>query len=188
MKAAQGSFVNAEQLAKMSKKAPVEEPKAPEPPVAEEKSKDEPDAAAEFKRVKADNEKAIGVVITEEDINDYIFRGRIIKKDVQAIKGKVSVTFQSLTPKELEAVDKFVAAVSSTSQHTAEGVANLRTIEQLCYAWLEINGKQLPKDTEKKKEAINNMGTHVINRVVDAFRCFDVLIAMNLREEEFLKK
>lgn len=185
-----GSFVTPEQLAKMSvKSVPVEET-----PVAESvqtepvQEKPEVDATAEFKRVKKANEDALGITITEDDVNNYIFRGRIVKKDVQAIRNKVIVTFQSLTPKELEAVDQTVSAVKDSSRHTLEGINNLRTIEQLSYAWLEINGKPLPKEHEKRKEAITHMGTHVVNRVVEAYRGFDILLEMSLREEEFLKK
>lgn len=198
MKANQpGSFVTAEQLARVqaeAKRAAAPEAQS-EPPAqeaaaqqAEQNAPKQDDPVETFKRVKAENEKAIGTTITEEDINDYIFRGRILKKDIQAIKNKVTVTFQSLTPKELESVDQFVAKVKDTGKYTNEGIANLRTIEQLSYAWLEINGRALPKEIEKKKEAINQMGTHIINRVVDSFRCFDVLIELTLREDEFLKK
>ena len=185
----QGSFATADQISKLqagAKKAPPPKVASEEPVV--EKTLEELDAVAEFKKAKKANEDAIGITITDGDITDYIFRGRIAKNNIIAIKGKVKVTFQSLTPKEIAAVDQFIANARENGKHTLEGIGNLRTIEQMSYAWLEINDKPLPKDLEKRKEAINQMGTHIVNRVVESFRCFDILIEMTLREEEFLKK
>jgi hypothetical protein len=189
-----GSMATAEDIARIqaqAKKVRHDAPPLPppeQPPAEAEKTAEQVDAAAEFKKAKAANEKAIGIVISDADITDYIFQGRIVKDKIQAVKGKIEVTFQTLTPKELEMVDEVVAKAQTEGKNTKEGISNIRTIEQMTFAWLAINGKPLPKDLEKRKEAINRMGTHVVNRVVESFKCFDVLIEMTLREEEFLKK
>lgn len=189
---AKGSIATPAEIARIQNMARKEAKPPEQPPAAEEappeKTPEQIDAVEEFKKAKAANEKAIGITISDGDITDYIFQGRIIKNKVQAIKGKIDVTFQTLTPKEIDAVDEVVAKAQASGKNTREGISNLRTIEQLTFAWLAINDKPLPKDLEKRKEAINRMGTHVVNRVVETFKCFDVLIEMTLREEEFLKK
>ncbi len=186
-----GSIVSAEQLAKLQQKpakADTAPPKTPEPE-ADVKAP-ATDKEAEFKEAKAKNEEALGIKISEEDISEYIFRGRLLKKDIIAIKGRLKVTFQTLTPTEVDSVDEYVAGLREDEKlkRTHEGINNLKTIRQLCYAWLEIGGKPLPKDIEAKAKAIQQMGTVVVNRVVEAYRTFDVLVEMTLREEEFLKK
>lgn len=193
MKAHQpGSIVSPEQLAKLQKKQPPVPPTEEQKPVEAAATPDDEAAkkAAEFKEAKAKNEETIGVTISDADISEYIFRGRIVKKDVVAIKNRLKVTFQTLTPTEIDAVDEYVAGLreSDSLKRTHEGINNLKTIRQLCYAWLEINGKPLPKDIDAKSKAIQQMGTVVVNRVVEAFRVFDFLVEMTLREDEFLKK
>lgn len=189
----QGSFVTAEQIAKMQKKpesAPQKEPDLVKEEKDPDKKVDAVDKTEEFRKTKASYEEMLGVKVTEEDLTEYIFRGRIVKKDIVAIKNRVKVAFQTLTPSEIDAVDEYMAKLRSNGDkpRTIEGTTNLRTIRQLCYAWTEINGKALPKDIEKKAEAISQMGVVVVNRVVEAFRMFDLLVEMALREEEFLKK
>ena len=199
-----GSFVTAEKIAQIQeqKKAAVATgtppptpptPEAPPAPAAAAPADAEAEARAkrieEFKKSKKANEDVLEVKITDEDIQNYIFRGRVLKDKIVAIKGKVEVTFQTMTPKELDAVDQYVAELrGSDEKHTMDGIANLRTVRQLAYAWVKINGKALPPTVDARAKAIAEMGSHLVNRVVSAYQAFDLLVELTLREEEFLKK
>ena len=200
-----GSFVTSEKIAQIQdqKKAAAATgaPVAPPPPPSPEAPPAKPDTAVDpeavaraeqaekFRKSKKANEEALEIKITDDDIQAYIFRGRVTKDKIVAIKGKVEVTFQTMTPKELDAVDQYVADLRSKDEkHTMEGIANLRTVRQLAYAWTKINGKPLPPTVDAKAEAIAQMGNHLVNRVVAAYQAFDLLVELTLREEEFLKK
>lgn len=198
-----GSFVSQDQLKTITEKTQrgkvpqqksEEQAEAVQNNVEQDKAKEDggqeiPSAQDEMKKYIVALQERIGVELDEKDFEDYIFRGRVTKK-VKISGGKVRVdgVFQTLTPKEIQEVEQLMAHAKSTRQLTDDGYKNERTLLLLSRVWLEINGRPLPADIEKRREAISKMGSHLVDMASEALNSLETLIKIGMREDELLKK
>jgi hypothetical protein len=162
---------------------------AADPEAAKKDEKAEVDRAAEFAKVRKDLEEELETTITEADIKDYIFKGRLTK-EVTIFPGHLRATFQTLDAVEFMEVDKRKATYVADTTFTSDGVANHQAIITLSYAWVAANGKPLAAngEAEKREKFIRRMGAITIDAASTKFRELNTLINLALNEKKFVKK
>jgi len=143
--------------------------------------------AEQLAKLKAELENSLDTKITEEDIQNYIFKGKLIKT-VSIIPGKFKGTFQTHTPKELAEIDVHMAAFRDESKQTPKGIANEESIVTLAYFWTHFAGKPLGNTPEVRMKQIRQMGGHVVSLAAKAWDDLNALLQVTLNEEQFVKK
>jgi len=164
--------------------AGFEEEKPAETKSAEDKG---PTRAEQLAALKSELEASLDAKITEDDIQDYIFKGKIIKT-VSVIPGKFKGTFQTHSPKELSDIDTLMAAYRDAGKQTPKGIANEETVITLGYFWTHFAGKSLGSTPEMRIKNIRQMGGHVVSLAGKAWDDFNALLQVCLNEEQFVKK
>lgn len=210
-----GSFGIPEQMQRdleASRKKPAGPPEAPVgdavpvndprwvPPGSEELKVAEPVktseelTAAERERIfiqeRAKLEESLETKITEEDIKDYIFRGRLAK-EIAVIPGIMKSVFQTLNGDEAQDIDNRVALIiDGDKKLTGPGLDNERSILNLSYSWVSAAGKPLAvnNDPKKREVYIRKMGTHLLDAAAAKLGEFNLLVKLTLREKSFIKK
>lgn len=164
-----------------------------EAPEQEKKSSGQ-DQLEELKKV---YETTYKIQLTEDDVRDYIFKGRLIKKDVEIAPGYLKGTFYSHTPAEYAEVDKHMAAFMKAGDFTSEGASNEKAIVVLSYSWRDaapIEGdvvgsyRSLGATPQDRRKAICEMGAHIIDLASEANTALNFLLKYALREKGFVKK
>jgi len=142
-----------------------------------------------FEKIKSALEQSLDTKITEEDIKEYIFKGRIVK-DVQIIPGILKGSFQTLTTTQYMEIDERVAEMRSRGKNTQEGYDNDKAIINLSFSWIAADGRPLSsKDDPKIREKyIRSMGAHLVDCATAAMNDFNTLVRLTLQEKNFVKK
>ena len=108
--------------------------------------------------------KEMGVEITEEDIELYLFRGTV-EKTVPVFKINNNKSFtakiRTLTSEQYMVVEEIIGDSLRITDMTREGVASLRTLAVLAVATTELMGRPTIKtweaDIPEKEKALENM-------------------------------
>ena len=160
---------------------------------AEEKSEDQKD----IETLKKYWEGRLAIQITEKDVRDSIFKGRLLKDGVDAVTGFMKVTFQSLTVEEYNQIDQKLAEFRASSRHTEEGAANEMALRVLSFGWVraaEVEDGQaktyraLGNTPEERYGNILKMSAGTIQEVIEAWKGFEILVRLATRERRLLKK
>lgn len=142
-------------------------------------------------------EERLGIQITEKDIRDYIFKGRLIKDGIEAVPGYMRATFQSLNPEELGLVDQRMAEFRETVKFTPDGLTNENALQVLSHGWLKAvevedgvakTAKLLGNTAEDRYKTIQKISALAVQEVIEAWDGFNVLVKIALREKRLLKK
>jgi hypothetical protein len=153
----------------------------------ERKAKDR----AQMLEIKSAYEENLGIKIDEEDVRDYIFKGRVAK-EVTIIPGYMKGTLQTLTTKESGTIDEQMAKVQLSMKLTPQGYDNERAIYTLSYAWTHAQNKNemrmLGTKPEEREETIRGMGGHTVDLACEANVQLNWLLKYAMREKGFLKK
>jgi len=213
----QGSFGIPEHIRKQmedSQRAKAAPKEAPAPPAPEPEKTAEP--GVEAKSVDAapvvdDNsdreklqktvqfwEEQLEVKITPRDVQDYIFKGRLVKdgifiaafhddKDPEKFKD-FKVTFQSHTPADLDEIDEKMAAYREKGKFTADGLENEKSLRMLSHVLLSADGRSLGKTADERYKNIKNLGGGLVALIADAWDGFNLLLRHALREKKLYKK
>jgi hypothetical protein len=180
---------------KSAKAAPVMEPKA---------AKDSEDTASEAddkeKLLKTIHfwEDQLEIKISPKDIQDYIFKGRLVKEGVfiAAYPDEKTpdsykdfrVTFQSHTPADLSEIDEKMAAYRERGKFTAEGLENERSLHMLSYVLLSADGRSMGKTPDERYKNVKNFGGMIVSLIAEAWDGFNLLVRYSLREKKLFKK
>ena len=160
---------------------------------AEKKATDNSD----IETVKKFYEGRLGIKITEKDVRDAIFKGKLIKEGVVAIPGVLHVTFQSLTGQEYAEVERKVADFRVSQRTTEGGEANEIALRVLSYGWIksaevdagEVKGwKSMGATPDERYANINGMLAKALQEITDAWKAFDLLVSLAFREQHLIKK
>lgn len=88
--------------------------------------------------------KEMGIEITENDINDYLFYGTV-KKTINVFKIKkeksFTATIRTLTSKDYMVVENIIGDYLKQSDMTREGLGSLRTLSVLSLGVVELQGR-----------------------------------------------
>jgi len=100
--------------------------------------------------------KEMGVEITEDDVNDYLFYGTI-KKSVnifQMKKGKFfTATIRTLTSKDYMVVEDIIGDYLKFNDMTREGLGSLRTLSVLSLGVVELQGRPTIDSWDSKDDS-----------------------------------
>lgn len=172
-----------------SSAAPSAQPEAT--PTDPESPKDEIESLRRFW------EDRLKISITERDIRDYIFKGRLVKDNVEVIPGYMLATFQSLNPEELSAVDQKMALFRESVKFTTDGLNNENALQVLAYGWLksaEVDEsgvkpmKSMGNTPEERYKTVTKISALAVQEAIEAWDGFNVLLKIALRERRLLKK
>ena len=154
----------------------------------------------------------LGIVFTPEDYMINFRKGSLekrIKIGFDPVERKpIFATIRTLTPLEYDSLDECVAEEISPLTVTNNGIENRRSAWTVAFALVAINDRLIVKpvtkeDTELKlttvdwkasakirKKAVNDLSTHIVNKILDIYRVFDlnVRLIMNDPESSFLEK
>lgn len=175
---------------------PVQEP-VKEEIAAEKKPEDtqEDKALLEIQKTKEHWEKQLEIKITGEDVQDYLFKGRVTKEGVyltsftvKGVEQDFRVTFQSLTPEDSEAIDIKMAEYRDKGKYTATGLDNEQALVTLSHALLNAAGRPMGKAPEERYANIKRFGGHTVNLLALAWKGFNYLLDYSLQEKKLLKK
>lgn len=196
MESSRKNMVEAAQRAQAKVEGPQAPPPVP-PPTTVEAAPVKPELAEptqaekeeQFLALKKAYEESLQTTITEDDVKDYIFKGRLTK-EVNIITGVVKGTFQTLTPDEHMEIDARTAEYRENSKYTSEGVSNQSSLVRLSYLWLAANGKPLSasNDPKTREKFIRKMGTHLVDAASVKYNELDMLLKLALKEKDFVKK
>lgn len=216
----QGSFGIPEHLVKQMeeqrrvkvappKEEPEQHPKAPEQAPAQIKLQEAPSEIAPADKKEQEDQDAIRkakkfwedqleTTITTKDMQDYIFKGRMVKDGIfiAAIPddknpGKYhdfKVTFQSHTPSDLAEIDEKMADYRSKAKFTPEGLDNEKSLLTLSYVLLSADGRSFGKNPEERYKNIKGLAGGVVSLIVEAWDGLNLLIRYSLREKKLFKK
>lgn len=147
------------------------------------------DQEAAYKKAKKELEESLEIMLEEDDIKEYIFKGRLTK-EVNVIRGTLKCQFQTLTPDEYMAIDERMAELRDKGKHTQAGLENQQVIITLSYAWLQAAGKPISAKNEpaKREEYIRKMGAHLVDAASARFSEFNTLLKLVMQEKNFVKK
>lgn len=194
-----GSFINREQLSEQMAEAKAAPKPAPAPiaaaaaaPVAAEPTKEDEDQKALAKLIKG-YEDATGVVITEENIQDYIFKGELKLGPVTIVPGHLVGTYRTLTSTQELEIDRRMAKLRDGAKLTQEGIDSEKAILILSQCWLTAyklggNVRSLGETAEDREKTIRTMGSHVVQLAGEAWNMISFLVRYTLRKESILKK
>jgi hypothetical protein len=165
--------------------AAVKEPASPE---ASKEELDEKKREAQLIKYQQEYEKRTGVRLNEEQIQDYIFKGRLFLSDVQIIPGKLTGRFQTHTPAEAQYVEERLASLRNEGKLTLDGLDNEKSMIVLSLVWLSAGGRSLGDTKEARENTIRKMGAHVVEMASESWTAVNFLLKYSLREGSFLKK
>ena len=180
------------QAAQAAAEAPKAEQDATQTPPASENDKQK-----DIDTLRAFWEDRLGIKITERDIRDYIFKGRLIKDNIEAVPGYMKATFQSMNPEELGAVDQKMAEFRENKKFTPDGLTNENALQVLSYGWIKAaeieedsvkSAKSLGNTPEERYKTIQKISALAVQEVIEAWDGFNVLLKIALREKRLLKK
>lgn len=183
------------------------EPPEKSPEVAESATdvKDEKELAKkdkeQFLALKKRYEELLNVVITEDIVSDYLFRGRMTITGVVIVAGKMTGTFRTLLAEELTEIAEHMSKWRAKYKKDHDGespdatqVANEHAAWTLAYVWLSAEDKTkkkggaFPLKIEDRREALRKLNTHLMEKATEAWNMLEMLIRFCLDEERFLKK
>jgi len=129
----------------------------------------------------------LGVEISDSDLEHYLFDG-IIKKDMEVVKGKLTVTLKTLTVKEEKDINKLLAEKMKqdgglTQKEYQDEQASIMTAFQLEF----INGKPIGDTSDKRIEYIENLGSLLLNVIIAKVNLFNRAVEEILREPDKVK-
>jgi hypothetical protein len=154
----------------------------------------------------------LGIEFTPEDYMINFRKGSLekrIKIGFDPVERKpIFATIRTLTPSEYDSLDECVAEEISPLTVTNNGIENRRSAWTVAFALVAINDRLIVKpvtkeDTELKlttvdwkatakirKKAVNDLSTHIVNKILDIYRQFDfnVRLIMTDPESSFLEK
>lgn len=198
------SFVDREKLSESVQASRSKHPKAPQVDAPTEATlveeapavQENPQEAERVKLLldrKSQIEKHIGIQVSVDSLQDYIFKGRLIQSGVVIVPGKLTATFQTLSPQELQDLDARVFKIRNEMKYTGEGVDMERTLIMLSHVWQSLKWKDQPSkplgdSPEKREKALRTMAPHVIKLAADSWNGLDFLIQYALSEDELTSK
>jgi actin-related protein len=201
---AKGSFGIPEPMKRQMERRPVPAtalpPKMPEQPAQPKETEEEKKEDSDQQRILADKkllEEQFEIKISASDLRDYIFNGRLVKKDIFITSvpkddntwEDFKVVFQSQTPTDVSTINRKLAEFRDDKERfTPEGLENERALLVLSMGLLEINGKQIGATSEDRYKNISKMGTRLVDLIVEGWKGFNALINFSLLEKKLLKK
>lgn len=161
-------------------------------PVAQktpEQLEEEAVAAAKEKRTRwiKEIEEELGIELSDADIRNYIFRGQI-SKDIEVVKGMMTVKLKTLRGEELQEIDSRMAKIRDDGKHTARGLENEEAMVTLSYAWTHADGKELGLTPADREPKIRKMGAMFLERTANARQALDTLLRLVLQDRDAVKK
>lgn len=142
-------------------------------------------------------EDRLRVTITEKDVREYIFKGRLIKDGIEVIPGYMRATFQSVNAEELSQIDQRMADFREAGRYTADGLQNENALQVLSHGWLrsvEVEGdvskpsKSMGNTPEDRYKTISKISALAVQEAIEAWDGFNLLLKIALREKRLLKK
>jgi hypothetical protein len=195
-----GSFTKPDPVApKAQAKAQAEEEK--DTPAASEEVAAKPLSSADEDAVKkaleerekqikgyiAEISKDLGITLDNDDIKNYILKGKI-SKEVILVTGVMKGTLQTLRIEDLQNIDLRMASIRDESKFTPKGLENEEAIIVLSYAWTHADGKSLGETPESRESKIRKMGSLFVERASSARVSFDTLVRLVMQERGLVKK
>jgi hypothetical protein len=142
-------------------------------------------------------EKRLSIKLTEKDIHNYIFKGKLIKEDIEIIPDVMKVVFQSVTAAELAEIDQSMAEFREGHKWTTDGLSNENALRVLSYGWIKTveiedgvaKPARLMGNTHSDRyKTISQISALAVQEVIEAWDVFNILIKIALREKRILKK
>lgn len=145
------------------------------------------DREKQIKNYIAEISKDLGVEMNNEDIRNYILKGRI-SKEVVLVTGIMKGTLQTLRIEDLQSIDERMAVIRDQSKFTPKGLENEEAIIVLSYSWTHADGKSLGENPESREAKIRKMGSLFVERASSARVSFDTLVRLVMQERGLVKK
>jgi hypothetical protein len=112
----------------------------------------------DLKRRRAADE--LGVAITDDEIDDYLFKGHIVK--AVPLFGKHVATFKSVQAGEVDQADQITTKYFEEKKPTDLEWINYRSKVLISFGWMKLDGKPLGDSPEKRLAWIQNAGNHLV--------------------------
>jgi hypothetical protein len=129
--------------------------------------------------------------ITEDDIQNYIFKGRLIKENIYiASFGAVKLrgTFVTLTPNDTLELESKLNEFRSSEKFNSDALEHMRTLRILSYSWVKANGTSIGDTSDERFKRISDMGAHVVDAAAESWRNLNFLLKLALKEDKLIKK
>lgn len=139
---------------------------------------------------KNDPARRLGIALTEEDVESYVFRGFVIRD--LPLFGKYKVTARTSIAKDMKAIDKYLMTYVEKEEKKVSG-AVLQNLNQLCIAATAVqslNGEPVggkDQSLESKVAWLLERGSAFVDMVSDRVILFNRAVTLHLRKESTLK-
>jgi hypothetical protein len=135
--------------------------------------------------------KNIGVTLTEEDIQDYLFKGYVVR-DLK-ILGKHTMTLRSSQAKDLKQIDDYI--INGAWQKDEKGEERqvsdfmIRQMNAMCITAMavqKIDGSSIGNDLNERVAWLEERGSAFVDMIAGRVTLFNRAITEYLRKEDSL--
>jgi hypothetical protein len=124
----------------------------------------------------------LGIKITDEDIQNYLFKG-FLAKEVELFEGH-TVTFKSIQSKEIDDADVLTEQHFKDRRPTEIEWSNYRSKVLIAFGWAKLDGHSIGEKPSLRLEHINAQGSHMVELVGKKFTLFNTAISEVLNGEK----
>lgn len=118
---------------------------------------------------------ALGVKITDEDVQDYLFKGHIVKS-VPFLE-KHSLLFKTSQSREVDEADKLTEKHFEGRRPTDIEWLSYRSKILVAFGWVKMNGSSIGNTVAERLEYIDNHGSQLLEIVAKKYKLFTDAIA-----------
>jgi hypothetical protein len=135
-----------------------------------------------------DPAKKLGITFTDEDVQDYVFRG-FIEKEVSFL-GKMRLRIRSSVTRDAREVDAFMMNKSHTAdektRHSTFHVNQIRELAMSAMGFLALDGKAPAETLEGKIAWLSEKGSHFSDMITVKVVLFNRAVTQFLQRRDSL--
>lgn len=160
------------------------EMKAAEEDSKEKQKKEEAEIAEEIK-------KDLGIEFDEDDLWAFYFKNNLEKRNIVIVPGKVMATFRTIAMKENDTINDVLAEAVEKGSLLEAGMQNIRVKHTLAFGLRELGKpgklKSLGENYEERLEALQEMNTMMIDKLMKKWNKFIWLLEYTVNQEMQVK-
>lgn len=118
---------------------------------------------------------ALGIKITDEDVQDYLFKGHIVKSI--PLLDKHTLTFKTSQSREVDEADKLTEKHFDGRRPTDIEWLSYRSKVLVAFGWVKMNGASIGNTAAERLEYIDNHGSQLLELVAKKYKLFTDAIA-----------
>ena len=141
--------------------------------------------------IKKNFAKKLGIEFTEDDVQDYLFKGFVVK--TVKVMGKNNVMLKTSQPKDLSQIDDFImnGEWAKNAEGGDKGVSDfyfrqMNTLALAAVSILKVNGESIGNKMEDRVEWLQERGSVLVDKLTMKVQLFNQAMTEHLEKEDTL--